>query len=161
MFPEDRVLVGVINRVRDLHYARDEHWYRIPKAQMPLGVNAEYLAFYLSRAFKEQNGGICYFAGMRGLELVRRVDLLPNEPNHRSASSEYYRIALGELQVKDPPVLNPTRRRIAFIYTTWDRFVLAREIRDLYSDANFYVDRAYHALPGKGSQRAGNERSKG
>lgn len=146
MFPEDRVLVGVINRVRDLRYARDEHWYRIPVEQMPQGVNAEYLAFYLSRAFREKNGGICYFAQKRGIELARRADLLPNELAHKHADRLYYRVALGELQAKDPPALNPSRRPISFIYTTWDRFVCAREIRDLYSEAGFYVDRVYYAL---------------
>jgi hypothetical protein len=149
MFPEDRVLVGVINRVRDLRYARDEHWYRIPIEQMPNGVNAEYLAFYLSRAFRDRNGGVYYFARNRGIELVRRADLLPNEPAHKHADRLYYRVALGDLQPKDPPVLNPSRRPIAFIYTTWDRFVLANQIRDLYSDADYYVDRVYYALPKK------------
>ena len=31
MLPEDSVLVGVINRKRDLVYALDQHWYRIPQ----------------------------------------------------------------------------------------------------------------------------------
>ena len=146
MFPEDRVLVGVINRVRDLRYARDEHWYRIPAEQMPYGVNVEYLAFYLSRAFREKNGGIYYFASIRGIELVLRTDILPREISHRHADRQYYRVALGELQVKEPPVLNPSKRPIAFIYTTWDRFVQACEVRELYSSADHYVDRVYYAL---------------
>ena len=48
-----------------------------------------------------------------------------------------------------PPVLNETKRRFAFIYTTWDRFVHARAIADLYSKADYYVDRIYHALRDK------------
>jgi hypothetical protein len=149
MFPEDRVLVGVINRVRDLRYARDEHWYRIPVEQMPQGVNAEYLAFYLSRAFREKNGGICFFAQKRGIELTRRAELLPKETEHKRSDYLYYRVALGELLPKDPPILNPAKRPISFIYTTWDRFVHARQIRDLYSEAGFYVDRVYYALKQK------------
>ena len=35
MYPEDRVLVGVIRRQRDLRLARDEGWYRIPLAHWP------------------------------------------------------------------------------------------------------------------------------
>ena len=150
MYPEDRVLVGVINRKRDLDYARDHHWYRIPQERMPRGVYAEYLAFYLSRAFREKNGGIVYYAQRKGLELAYRRDLLPEEAHHPNANNVYYRVALGELVEKTPPILNPTKRPISFIYTTWDRFVHAREIRDLYSQNDYYVDRIYHALRDKG-----------
>ncbi len=150
MFPEDRVLVGVINRKRDLDYARSEGWYRIPQAQMPRGVNAEYMAFFLSRAFKERNGQIAYFATRRGLELVYRKDLLPNEANHPRANDVYYKVQLGELEAKTPPILNPTRRSIGFIYTTWDRFVRAQQVSDLYSKADYFVDRIYHALRNRG-----------
>jgi len=146
VFPEDRVLVGVINRKRDLDIARGEGWYRIPQAKMPRGVNAECIAFFLSRAFKERNGSICYYAERRGLELAYRHDLLPKEANHARADEVYYKVQLGELLEKDPPVLNPTRRSISFIYTTWDRFVTARQISDLYSQADYFVDRIFHAL---------------
>lgn len=146
MFPEDRVLVAVINRQRDLHAAAHDHWYRIPQERMTRGIHAEYLAFYLSRAFKHRNGGVHFFAETRGLELAKRRDLLPGEPNHKNADRVYYRVALSELREKVPPVMNPTRRPISFIYTTWDRFVHARTISDLYSETDYYVDRIYHAL---------------
>lgn len=150
MYPEDRVLVGVINRKRDLTHAREGRWYRIPQDRLPRGVNAEYLAFYLSRAFGEQNGGIRYFAERRGLELAYRRDLLPGEADHPRANAVYYKVQIGELIEKDPPVLNPTRRVITFIYTTWDRFVHARTISDLYSQADYFVDRIYYALRNAG-----------
>jgi hypothetical protein len=152
MFPEDRVLVGVINRKRDLDYARSEGWYRIPQKQMPRGVNAEYIGFFLSRAFKELNGGIYYYAKRQGLELVYRRDLLPKESNHPRANEVYYKVELGALVEKDPPILNPTRRTIGFIYTTWDRFIHAEQISDLYSHADYFVDRIYHALRNRGIQ---------
>ncbi len=150
MFPEDRVLVGVLNRVADLEILRDQQWYRIPQQQLPHGVYAEYLAFFLSRAFKELNGGIHYFAERKGLELIYRRDLLPAETQHPRANEVYYKVQLGELQPKVPPVLNSTRRTISFIHTTWDRFVRAQEISDLYSRADYFVDRIYHALRNKG-----------
>lgn len=151
MYPDDRVLVGVINRKRDLKYARDHHWYRIPQRRMPRGIHAEYVAFFLSgRVFKEQSGGIHYFARIRGLELAYRRDLLPQESGHERAEEVYYRLALDDLQTKSPPVLNPTRRVISFIYSTWDRFVHATQISDLYSPSDYYVDRVYHALRSKG-----------
>lgn len=132
MYPEDRVLVGVINRRRDLIYARDEHWYRIPLARMKRGVDAEYIAFFLSRAFNERNGAIYYYAERKGLELAYRRDLIPSEPDHPRAGDVYYRVALGTLHEKVPPARNTNRTVISFIHTTWDRFCSARSISELY-----------------------------
>ena len=150
MYPEDRVLVGVINRQRDFERAQVEHWYRIPYGQAPKGVHAEYIAFFFSRAFKELNGGIHYYARRTGMELVRRRDLLPDEPDQPRADSLYHKIHFGELRRKDPPILNPDRRSVAFIYTTWDRFSEACVLADLYSDADRFVDRVFHALERSG-----------
>ena len=147
MLPEDRVLVGVINRKRDLVVARDRHWYRIPQTRMPHGVYAEHIAFFLSgKVFKEQSGGIHYYALRQGVELVYRRDLFPGEADHPRANNVYYKVQLGELIGKVPPVLNLTKRPISFIYTTWDRFIHAQQISDLYSKADYFVDRVYHAL---------------
>jgi hypothetical protein len=150
VYPEDRVLVGVVNRKRDLEKVRDEHWYRIPQDQALKGIHAEYIAFYFSRAFKELNSGIYYYARHTGIELVRRRDLLPEESNHPRAGAFYHKLQLGELRRKDPPILNPTRRPVTFIYTTWDRFAQARVLADLYSQADQFVDRVFHALEKSG-----------
>ncbi|NLX09700.1 MAG: hypothetical protein GXY36_08605 [Chloroflexi bacterium] len=148
--PEDRVLVGVINRKRDLEKTQHEHWYRVPQGQAAKGIDAEYIAFYLSRAFKALNGGIHYYARHTGTELARRRDLLPGEASHPRADAVYHKLQLGELQRKDPPVLNPTRRPVSFIYTTWDRFKAARVLADLYSEADEFVDRVFYALEDAG-----------
>jgi hypothetical protein len=150
MLPEDSVLVGVINRRRDLVYAREQRWYRIPQERMPRGVTADYIAFFLSRSFGERNGAIHFYAEKKGLELLYRRDLLPDELDHPRADTAYYRIALGELIPKDPPVVNDTKRTITFVYTTWDRFVHARTIADLYSEDDTFVDRLYYALHARG-----------
>lgn len=150
MYPEDRVLVGVINRKRDFEKVQREHWYRVPQGQAPKGVYAEYVAFYLSSAFKELNGGIHYYARRTGVELAYRRDLLPEEPDHPRADNVYHKLQLGDLRRKDPPIRNPTKRPVAFIYTTWDRFEQARVVADLYSDADKYVDRVFHALERSG-----------
>ncbi len=146
MFPEDRVLVGVINRKRDFDFVLREHWYRIPQDRAPRSIDAEYIAFYFSRAFKAQNGGIHYFARRTGHELVRRRDLLPAESKHARADKLYYKLQLGEIQSKAPPILNPTARPISFIFTTWDRFVQARTVADLYSKADWLVERVTFVL---------------
>jgi hypothetical protein len=148
MNPEDCVLVGVIKRKRDLRYARKEGWYRIPKQQMPRGFQADYVAFFLSGSAteKSQPSGIYSYAAVNGHELAYRRDLLPREATHKRADKAYYRIALDEICEKNPPILNPTNRPIVFVYTTWDRFIHAAEISDLYSKMDFYVDRIQFAL---------------
>ena len=150
MYPEDRVLIGVINRRVDFEMARDQGWYRIPVDRAPKYLDTEYVAFYFSRNFKEKNGGVHYFARRTGQELVRRRDILPAEPGHPRANNLYYRISLGKMQEKRPPILNPTSRPIAFVFTTWDRFVTARTIADLYSVSEFYADRVSKLLRNKG-----------
>jgi hypothetical protein len=149
MYPEDRVLVGVINRKRDFIHARDDGWYRIPQVRLPRGIHAEYVAFFLSRAFKEQNGGIHYFAARKGIELLYRKDILPKEADHARANDVYYKVGISPLREKAPPIKNPTNRPISFVYTTWDRFVHASTIADLYSTADYFVDRIFHALRDK------------
>jgi hypothetical protein len=149
-YSEDRVLVGVVNRKRDLDVILMQRWYRIPQAKMTRGIQAEYVAFFLSRAFGSRNGAVHYYARVTGLELSYRRFLLPDEPDHPRADEIYYRIALGEIQEKSPPIINTTRRSIAFVYTTWDRFIHARTIPDLYSKADYFVDRIYHALRSAG-----------
>ncbi len=145
MYADDRVLVGVVKRVKDLEIARQRHWYRIPRRQMPRGIDAEYIALFLSAgAFGEEGGAIAAFARITGVELARRRDLLPEEGTR--AEELYYKVQFRRLIEKDPPIANEPRRSISFIRTTWDRFISADSIPDLYSDAGFYVDRLYYAL---------------
>ncbi|MBN1287303.1 MAG: hypothetical protein JXB47_18025 [Anaerolineae bacterium] len=146
MYPEDRVLVGVITRPEDLEIARMQRWYRIPQHSAPRGVDADYIAFYLTKAFGELKYSIPYYAQRVGHELARRRDLLPGEPEHPNAEQPYYKIQLGPLLEKMPPITSERWRRVTFIHTTWDRFRAATEIKDLFSKDPKFVDRVYHAL---------------
>lgn len=145
MYADDRVLVGVIKRKKDFQIACQYHWYRIPEGQLPRGLNAEYIALFLSgKPFGERSGSIAYFAPVTGLELARRCELLPDEA--RRANEIYYKVQFRQLIERDPPISNLPARSVSFIRTTWDRFIRAETISDLYSAADFYVDRVYHAL---------------
>jgi hypothetical protein len=148
VYPEDRVLVGVINTKRDLRFMQEENWYRIPIKQMPDGVYFEYIAFYLSRtaASDKSTTGVHYFARNAGYELAFRRELIPKAANHPRADDLYYKVQLQHVYPKAPPIRNPNRRPVGFIYTTWDRFVTASEIADLYDDSDYLVDRLFHAL---------------
>ena len=146
MYPEDRVLVAVMTSPRDLHLARAEGWYRIPQKRMPQGVLAEYLAFYFNRSFGDQKWAIHYYCQVVGHELVSRRELFPAEMDHPRADERYFKVQIGPLRQLDRPIVSLRWRRISFIHTTWDRFVDASEINDLYVEGEPYVDRLYYAL---------------
>lgn len=147
MYPEDRVLVGVMPDPRDITTAREQHWYRIPQRSATHGIFAEYVAFYFTKQFPDDlRWAIHYYARRTGHELVRRTDLFPDEPDHPRAQELYYKLQLGPLRQKQPPIVSIRWRRITFIQTTWDRFTAAREINDLYRSDHAYVDRMYTRL---------------
>lgn len=146
MHPDDRVLVAVMNRPQDLEIAQQQGWYRIPERHAPRGVFFEYVAFYLTAAFGEERWSIPYYARCLGHELLARRELLPAEPDHPRAGEPYYKLQLGRLQRREPPIPSHRWRRITFIHTTWDRFEAAQEINDLFAEGGEFVDRIYHAL---------------
>jgi hypothetical protein len=146
MHPEDRVFVAVMARPRDFEIARDQSWYRVPEKKAPRGVFFEYVAFYFTAAFAEAKYAVHYYARRLGHELVTRRELLPDEPDHPRAGESYYKLQLGPLQKREPPIVSLRWRRITFIHTTWDRFQAAREINDLFIEDAEFVDRQYHAL---------------
>jgi len=89
-------------------------------------------------------GSVAFFARVSGLELARRRDLLPDE--NRRADEIYYKVQFRGFVQKEPPTRNLPARPISFIRTTWDRFISAETVSDLYLKSDFYVDRVYHAL---------------
>lgn len=151
MYPDSRVLVGVINRKLDLEMLQQERWYRVPQSRKPLGVQTDYLAFFLSGKAvpKDSSPGIYLYAEYKGVELAYRHQLLPAERGHKRDDVVYYKIQVGDIQTKTPPILNVTKRAITFISTTGDRFMAASVIADLYSDADHFVDRLYVSLERK------------
>lgn len=133
MNPDEGVLVVLLNNRRDWELVEREHWYRIPVRHAPRFFSgAQYLAFYLSLAFGESKWAIHDYAPVRGHELARRRDLIPGEDAHPRAEELYYKIQLGPLQTLEPPIRSKRGRRILFLWTTWAKFTMAREINDLF-----------------------------
>lgn len=129
----DCVLVGVMNNLRDFAIARDAGWYRIPEGHAPdCTTDAAVLAFYFTTAFGDDRWAIRWYAEVRGYELVLRSDLFPNDTAHPRANERYFKMQIGPLIPRDPPIPSLRWRRINFITTTWDRFSAAEEINDLY-----------------------------
>ena len=129
----DRVLVGVMTTPHDFHLAQDEGWYRVPVRHAPqCTTDAAVLAFYFTAVFGEDKWAIHWYSEVRGHELVRRRDLFPDQPEHPRADEQYYKLQIGPLIQREPPIPSLRWRRISFIATTWDRFSAAEEVNDLY-----------------------------
>lgn len=134
MFDDDVVLIGVINRSKDLEIAKSQHWYRIPMSQFPDGIFAKYIGFFLSRAFGKQNGAIHYYTEIHGVELVYRSWLLPDELNHPRADEMYLKLSLGNLINKTPPIINQNKRSVSFLQSSWGNFITAKVLNELKLD---------------------------
>jgi hypothetical protein len=131
--PEAPVLVAVVNNPADLERARTEGWYRIPLSRAPARIGADFLAFYQTGAFpEEERWAVRWLAAIRGYHLATRRELLPDEPNHPRADDRYYRVELEDLAPLPHPIPSLRLRRIAFIRTTLGRLLEAREINDLW-----------------------------
>jgi hypothetical protein len=117
MLPEasSLVLVAVITHPRDLEIARVLGWYRIPLKSAPKVVAVDYLAFYQTAGFSEEDRWrVQYFAEVRGHELTTRRELIRDEPDHPRAGEEYYKIQIGPLQALPGPIHAGRWRRITF-----------------------------------------------
>lgn len=126
------VLIAVLPHPRDLEIARVLGWYRIPLRSAPKVLSVDYLAFYQTAAFgEEERWGIHYFASVRGHELTTRAELLRQEADHPRAHEEYYKLQLGELQRISPPIRAGRWRRLTFLYTTGERLNRAAALQDL------------------------------
>jgi hypothetical protein len=77
-------------------------------------------------------GPLRYYAPIHGRELVAHRDLIPSEPDHPRAGQWYYKLQLGPLEHKLPPIVSLRWRRVTFILTSGDRFLNALEINDLF-----------------------------
>ena len=134
MAPEEaRVLVAVINNRRDLELARQQGWYRIPLGRAPRQVGGDFLALYQTAAFgPQERWAIRYYAQVRRVRIVKRVELLPDEASHPRADDRYFKVEIGPLQELPQPVPSLRLRRITFIPTTLDRLLKAQEINELW-----------------------------
>ena len=133
MYPEDRVLVAVVNRKSDWEQVEGQGWYRLPVRHAPPGSpDFDWLAFYFTRTFGDNRWAIHYYAAVRGHELVTRRDLFPDQPGHPRAGQWYYLLQIGPLQHRLPPIVSMRWRRITFIVTSGDRFLHAVDVADLF-----------------------------
>ena len=141
------ILVAILPSQRDFDIARLFGWYRIPLKTAPKVISVDHLAFYQTKTFGEaERWQIAYVAEILGHELVRRVDLIRDEPDHPRAQEEYFKLAIGPLQVLEHPIPAGDWKRITFFYTTGEQFRTAETINDLVIKAQDEREILWHTL---------------
>jgi very-short-patch-repair endonuclease len=128
--PAKTVLVALLRDKLDFKRAKDEHFYRMPVSSAPKR-KAEYLALYQGRNFGAQGQRIEYYTRVHRYQVLKRRQILPDEPNHPRADKDYYRVELGPLCHLPHSILNTTARRILFFFTTLDRLLRAQDVNYL------------------------------
>ncbi len=134
------VIVAILNNLQDFALApRDEHWYRIPVSSVDKWLKGrwppEWLAFYHTKVFGQVAYSIFYYARVIDIKKAYRWQLLPDQPDDAKSRRLYYQLWLEPLRQLPHPILSRRRRRIVFIPTTWQKFMGAVEINDLYDES--------------------------
>ena len=125
------VLVGVIKRHKDFKIAKNLHWYRIPVKKCPK-KSVNYIAFYQTSCFGKNGKSIRYYAKVLKISKLRRIKLLPDEKKHPRKQELYYKFYLSHLKLLPQIILNKTRRRVSFAYTTLNQLFDSKEISEVF-----------------------------
>lgn len=129
--PDDRVLVGVLKRKRDLTMLRREHWYRMPVRGTPKRKFG-YVAFYEPARFGPNGRRIRYYARVVRHAIGKRRDLVPDEPRHPRAGEDYRKILVGRLRELPRPIANVPPRRVSFGFVALKDLLTAKNMLALY-----------------------------
>ncbi|MCK4422729.1 MAG: DUF559 domain-containing protein [Candidatus Omnitrophica bacterium] len=142
------VLIGVVNRCKDLEIIFNRHWYRIPVKYAPKR-RPGYIAFYQTHIFGKEGKTVQYYARIKSSSVARRTDLLPEEKNHARAKEYYYKFELGKIRSTPCPVRNISRQRISFGFTSLSKLQKSKRICQLF-DINPIEDIMRRVLKRKG-----------
>jgi very-short-patch-repair endonuclease len=129
------VLVAFLPNKKDFAILQDQRWYRIPVASKPKRWPPKYLAFYQPKAFGDDAFKIRYFGLVKNIDIVTRREIFPNEIESEKSQKQYYRLWLESLQEREQSIPSRLPRKIVFVPTTWEKFMLAEQINDLFDDS--------------------------
>jgi len=146
IYPEDLILVAVMNNPRDLEIARVLGWYRIPVQTSPKTLCVDWIAFFLTSAFAEKRWSVRYMAKVLGHELLTRGELLREEREHPRADDPYFKLLLGPVLELPRPILAEKWRRFTFLYTTGERLMRAADVRDMQVPQSDARDRLWKLI---------------
>lgn len=132
-YPDPDVLIAILKYKRDLDIVLKNRWYRIPKKSAPKELKSFlYIAFYQPSCFGEDKWKVRYYSKIKEFSIVKRVELLPEEPKNPNAHEDYYKIELYDIRELRNPIINKKGRRLVFIPTTIEKLLYAEEINDCF-----------------------------
>ena len=135
MQSEKEVLVALLRAKSDFSILQTEGWYRIPVENAPKRWPPEYIAFYQPKAFGADAFRIRYFGKVAQIETVARRELFPREFESDNSSRQYHCIRIERLEALPRPIPCRVPRVVIFIPTTWDKFIQADELNDLFDES--------------------------
>lgn len=140
-------LVGIVPRKNLWEIIQKEKWYHIPVESASKNAEfAEYLGFYFPAVFgKDLQYKISYCAKVDKVDIVKRIELFPEEKQHKRADKEYFKFNLRAIKRLPTPIPSLSWRRIAHIPTSYEKMLAAEEINDLY-DTSPLEDKMYCEL---------------
>jgi very-short-patch-repair endonuclease len=133
--PRDEVLVALLPSKSDFAILQDQGWYRVPLRSAPRRWPPQWLAFYQPKAFDPEHFRVRYYGRVNEIDVYKRSELFPNEIPSEKSKKLYYKIDLESLEELPQPILSERPRRLIFISTTWEKFVQAQQINDLYDES--------------------------
>jgi very-short-patch-repair endonuclease len=131
---KEPALVGIVPRKNLWEIIQKEGWYHIPVESAPKNSSLiEYLAFYFPAVFgKKLQYKVNYYAKVKKVDVVKRIQLFPDEPEHKRAHKDYFQFHLEEIRKLPKPIPSKRWRRIVHIPTSRQKLFTAGEINDLY-----------------------------
>jgi very-short-patch-repair endonuclease len=124
-----------MNSKADFAILQERLWYRIPVDTAPRPWPPKWLAFYHTKKFEDMAYSIQHYGRVRKIRVVKRRELFPNEFPNPKSERRYYQVFLEGLEQLAEPIFSARWRRIVFIPTTWRKFILAREVNDLFDES--------------------------
>ncbi|OGO14319.1 MAG: hypothetical protein A2Y53_08595 [Chloroflexi bacterium RBG_16_47_49] len=128
-------LVAILKEKSDFAILQEQGWYRIPLAHAPRRWPPRWLGFYQPKVFKEEAYRVRYFGEVANIEVVKRKEMFPNEFISAKSEREYYQVHLKKIEERNEPIISTRPRRLVFIPTTWEKFILAEQMNDLFDDS--------------------------
>ena len=133
--PDSEVLVALLRDLKDFSILQTEGWYRIPVKHTPRRWPPEHVAFYQPLAFGEDAFCIRYFGKVAQITTAARRELFPNELESALSGKLYHRIQLERLNARPQAIPCRLARSVVFIPTTWQKFIAAEELNDLFDES--------------------------
>lgn len=132
--------MAILNNKLDFALLREKLWYRIPIDSAEKWLRERWpprwVAFYQTKAFGAEKHAVNYFGEVVDIREVSRWQLFPNEARDEKSERRYYQIFVKSIQPLPRPIYSRRFRRIVFIPTTWEKFVRAVEINDLFDGSS-------------------------